>query len=254
VKSLLEQGFFVDSIFNAIRIRYLNGREEWEEVLRLRRDAYHSVGKMVDKKLPEEHADEFDRYSRHIVAVIGGRIVGAARVVFCGKDPARSEHHMLNIKVPDKIQEAGFVEFSRFCTNADFRGGDIFVALIRQAAHIATHSRLPFIVANCNSDLKPLYEKLGFRAVGKPFPAFGRKECYLIVNKSLSTIRLGKYSNFAAWNYILAPIVHFHRHTALGRYRFFHPWHLIQRFATPVLNWLRIKKRYSKFKQKRAGR
>jgi len=252
IRTLHDQGFFLDTIYRAIRVTTPANEGDWQAICALRLRAYHSVGKFQDKTKPDDTIDPFDKYSRQIIARVGDRVVGAARVVFCGTDLNRSEHNALGIKIPDFIVAAGFVEFSRFCTDPDFRGGDLFVALMRQASLITLTSKMPYIVANCNSDLWEVYRKLGFYTGSDKFEAFGRKDCRLVYCDPQKTILGGKGSGLIMWNQTLLPIAKF---AALGNrrsWRNWHPWIALQLLVDRLISRKRLGRNHQRFSRRKS--
>lgn len=247
IRMLHDQGFFLDTIYRAIRVATPANDSDWEAICALRLKAYHSVGKFRDKTDPRDTMDAFDRYSRQIIARVGDRVVGAARVVFCGTNLQRSEHHALGIEIPAAIAKAGFVEFSRFCTDPEFRGGDLFVALMRQATLVTLMAKMPYIVANCNSDLWMIYRKLGFRPASKPFEAFGRKDCRLIYCDAEKTILGGKKSGVVTWNQTVLPVTRFAALDNRATMRTWHPWIALQLSLDALVAKLRLDRNHRRF-------
>ena len=251
IRMLQEQGFFLDTIYRAIRITTPANSDDWQAIGQLRLRAYQSVGKLTDRNDPLEALDAYDRYARQIIARIGDRIVGAARVVFCGSELARSEHHALGVPIPDAVVAAGFVEFSRFCTDPEFRGGDIFVSLMRQATLVTLKAKIPNIVANCNPDLFAIYRKIGFRYAGEQFTAFGRSDCRLIIGDVRRTVLYGRSSEPVLWNQTVLPVTKFaaldNQRTALR----WHPWIIVQFAIDRWIATLRRAKNYGRHERNR---
>jgi predicted GNAT family N-acyltransferase len=254
IRVLHDQGFFLDTIYRAIRVATPANESDWEAICDLRLKAYQSVGKFRDKTDARDTMDVFDRYSRQIIARIGDRVVGAARVVFCGTNLQRSEHNALGIEIPEAIAKAGFVEFSRFCTDPEFRGGDIFVALMRQATLVTITAKMPYIVANCNSDLWSIYRKLGFRPASKPFEAFGRKDCRLIYCDAEKTILGGRKSGIVTWNQTVLPVTRFAALDNRSTIRNFHPWIALQLFLDALVAKIRLGKNHRRFLRRQRRR
>lgn len=233
----------------SLQTEFLSSDSDWERILKLRLHAYHSVGKMMDRLDHWEMEDRFDAFSRHIVASVGEKVVGSARVVLVGKDLEKSEHHSIGLKIPDYIVEHGFVEFSRFCVHADFRGSDIFVALMRKGGYLSFLSKHRYIIANCNPDLWPVYKSIGFRKIGEPFEAFGRSDCMLIsLDLRLNNINSLR-TNFFAFNQIVyVPYEQHIQKLGINKNDF---WLTVHRFLHPTINRLLTKKAYRKYKKTR---
>lgn len=243
-KLLKEQGFFLDAVFNAIRVSYISSRADWEEILRLRLLSYHSVGKMLDRNDLTEMIDPFDGFARHVVAKHMGKVIGAGRVVFVGTDIERSEHHRMGVELPKDVIERGFVEISRVCVHPDYRGSDFFVTLLRHVSKIGMMASVGYAVANCNEDLWNFYKELGWKRFGKPFNAFGRDDCRLIY-VDRTDILLGKVGSISTWNYVFAPLWKFLLQGRSGAF-----WHRAQcKIRMFISGFVLQKKRKKRFKK-----
>ena len=208
VSSLKDAGFLVEGTKNSFRLSYCNTERDWEAVLRLRLEAYKKVGKFLDKDNPREMIDELDRFSRQIICKSGSEVVGAMRTVFVNKDPNRSEHLKLGIHIPDDFFKHEFIEISRACTDTEYRGADVLPLLFGKALEICMQAGQKYVFANCNSDLWPLYAKIGFKKLGKQFEAFGRDDCQLIFLDA-QKVFVGVNVNPLLWNqYFLETVEH----------------------------------------------
>src|SRR5690606_13571013 len=105
------------------------------------------------------------------------QLVGAARIVFVGKDLERSEHHSLKIPIPSRLIDSGFVEISRMCTHPDYRGSDVLPVLLQNLGRIVYCSGYRFLLSNCNDNMWRFYKKFGWRKTGYQFEAFGTSDC-----------------------------------------------------------------------------
>jgi Acetyltransferase (GNAT) domain/PilZ domain len=199
VADLVTSGFLVEGTKRSFSVGYSNSESEWNTVLSLRLQAYHAAGKFQDRSSPVAMEDRFDSYSRQVICKSGRRIVGALRMVFVQMDRNRSEHVSLGIDVPPWLFEQPFLEVSRACTDSEFRGADVLPLLFRKGLEIAVQTGNKYIIANCNSDLWPMYKRIGFKKIDVRFTAFGRDDCELIV---LDTQRLiqGFNVGFFTWN------------------------------------------------------
>ena len=249
VTTLKEDGFFVDTIFRALKSTFASSESDWKDILSLRLTAFHSVGKSLDKKSPDEMRDRFDAFSRQVIVRSSGKVVGAGRMVFVGNNLDRSEHYALGLKIPKFLCEGGFLEFSRFCSDISFRGADIFTELMRQTFYIAARSPHKYILANCNPDLWNVYRRLGFRKIGKPFEAFGRKDCSLIFVSVEDLVFRGRRASLALWNHTVWPIEK-EASTRLDRRRW-RPWILINDLLAPAISHIRREKSYNSFKSRK---
>jgi predicted GNAT family N-acyltransferase len=111
--------------------------------LALRRDVF--VGEQHVP--PEEEFDAYDLTATHVVALDGGSVVGALRILFL------DEH----------------VKFGRVVVAPTARGKGIASAMMRFAmAHAASLGHTRFYLT-AQTDKLALYEKLGFVAFGNEF-------------------------------------------------------------------------------------
>ena len=96
---------------------------------------------------PDEEFDAYDLTATHVVALDGGNVVGALRILFL------DEH----------------VKFGRVVVAASARGKGIATRLMRFAMdHAAARGETRFYLT-AQTDKLALYEKLGFTAFGEQF-------------------------------------------------------------------------------------
>lgn len=96
---------------------------------------------------PEEEFDAYDLTATHVVALLGGDVVGALRILFL------DEH----------------AKFGRVAVAASARGKGIASAMMRFAmGHAAGRGETRFYLT-AQIDKLALYEKLGFVAFGEEF-------------------------------------------------------------------------------------
>jgi predicted GNAT family N-acyltransferase len=111
--------------------------------LALRREVF-----IREQNVPEE--DEFDSYdltATHVVAVLGGDVAGALRILFL------PEH----------------VKIGRVVVGRDWRGKGIASEMMRYAMELARARGATRFYLTAQIDKLALYEKLGFVAFGEPF-------------------------------------------------------------------------------------
>ncbi|MGH3874550.1 MAG: GNAT family N-acetyltransferase [Pseudonocardiaceae bacterium] len=132
------------------------------EILDLRVRAYRHEGLRRDVTAADL-ASPFDAFSRHLVCRYGGRIVGYARVIVVGGDPARSQYVSWGgHEVPPWLWEAGFVEGGAGAVDPEFQGVGLFLLLVQHVVGVATRSGYRYVLGACDDGLVDMYASMGF--------------------------------------------------------------------------------------------
>lgn len=208
LRDIKKSGLPVHGIEKALSFSYPSSAVDWDEIAALRMRSYQAAGKFGDVDDPQKTIDEFDAYSRHIICKVHRKIIAAGRVVFVNGDKERSEHYKLGVAVPQWVWNHQVCEFSRACTHPSYRGGDIFINLLRQFGRVAYQGGAKIVLANCNDNLWPLYKKVGFKKMGVKFDAFGTQDCHLIYT-DIHKLFKGQSGSFLGWNQVVYPIASF---------------------------------------------
>jgi hypothetical protein len=205
--TLRDQGFAVRGIDRAITCGYVETEDDMRQVLELRLAAYHSKNKFAFAKTAADMRDEYDAHARQIVCRVGGRIVGAVRVLFVDGKRERSEEVALGAPLPDWLFAEPFGEVSRLCSHPEYRGSDVLVTLMRHLGRVGIQSGLTRLVASCD-DQCALYLKLGFQKIGVTYDAYGRKGIDVIAAPVQNLVNGTAVQPFV-WGTIHGPIIDF---------------------------------------------
>jgi len=117
---------------------------EWQQVIALRRAVF------VDEQggPSDEEPDALDPVSRHVAAVLEGRIVGCARLIYLGE---------------------GTLKVGRVAVRHDRRGTGIGSALMRFAHRCALAEGMRRVVLDAQVEALAFYERHGYQAEGPVF-------------------------------------------------------------------------------------
>ena len=160
---LEDNGFVVQAVADALEFDLVRTDEDYREVLELRCQAYRAINPV--EKSVDEMGDVFDARARIIIVRFRGRIVATLRICFHGAaDPFELESLMA--LPPDFPPRHLVVECSRAAVHPDFRGTDIFLNLMRYTALLTIQSNRRWIVQSTYEGLVPIYQRMGFQAVG----------------------------------------------------------------------------------------
>ena len=116
-------------------------------------------GRWLDEKDPNNTIDSFDEKSRKFMLKIGSQVVAVGRLVF-NQHYTEAEHASL-VKLPEYVKKSSFIEASRFATHPEFRGGNLFPALIQQIMKVALENNISWVVSNCEDSLVNIYLRFG---------------------------------------------------------------------------------------------
>ena len=169
VQRLRSTGFRVRSSSRALEFACVSTDDEYREVLALRRLAYVQAGKVSANVHDEQMADPLDASSRIVVAKHRGRVVATVRLYFPRGPEDRLKHEDFLPLPPGFPARDDVVEFSKFCTDPEFRGSDLFYTLVKRCALATMQSGRRYALMSCTAPLAPAYARLGFRKVGASY-------------------------------------------------------------------------------------
>jgi predicted GNAT family N-acyltransferase len=201
VQRLKSTGFRVRSSSRALEFGCVSSEEEYHEVLALRRLAYVHAGKVSAEIVDEDMADALDASSRIVVAKHRGRVVATVRLYFPRGPASRLKHEDFLALPPGFPARDDVVEFSKFCTDPEFRGSDLFYTLVKRCALSTMQSGRRYALMSCTASLAPAYARVGFRKVagGSYVHPTMHLEHDLMIG-DVARIVSGKHVNPVVWN------------------------------------------------------
>lgn len=176
------------------------------QVLECRLAANRHYGRLGDVESAWSLWDEFDPYSIHVAASLGGKCVGSGRVVVNDGHRGRCEIEVAT-PLPTWLWDAGFVEMSRVAIRPEYAGHRVMLALLRELGRITLHLRSRYIVLDAIEVLVPIYVKLGARClpIHKKHPYSGERVriMYFDVGQLLASLDRG----LLHWLYVFGPTI-----------------------------------------------
>jgi hypothetical protein len=207
IEMLRDNGFAVSGdVTQVTRLQYISTLKQWSSYLSLRLMAQQREGRWIGETDNMKTVDPYDKYARHMMLSIGKNIVGIGRVVF--HDTLESAEHFTRVKIPDFIANEKFVEASRFATHPSYRNANIFAILLKNAARIALNNGAPYILANCEDSLVPIYMRVGAKPLGLKFHTpFMEKKALNLMYFDLPNLCQAKGMNFIYWYHVLRDLL-----------------------------------------------
>lgn len=176
------------------------------QVLECRLAANRHYGRLGDVESAWSLWDEFDPFSIHVAASLGGKCVGSGRVVVNSGHRRRCEIEVAT-PLPQWLWDAGFVEMSRVAIRPEYSGHRVMLALLRELGRITLHLRSRYIVLDAIEVLVPIYVKLGARClpIHKKHPYSGERVriMYFDVGQLLASLDHG----LLHWLYVFGPTI-----------------------------------------------
>ena len=206
LKSLKENGFPIGRATFGFTIGYSRSAEDLEEIMRLRLLGQQHEGRFSDVTDPWNMQDPFDKFSRHILARAGKKIVAATRLVYNEGDKSKSEHAMMGAEIPKWLWEEGFVESSRSVTHPEYRGSDLFISLTRHMGRVVLHSGYKYMLSSCEDKLLNFYTRSGCKQVGSFYCADMPKTKWHLIVIDMEEITRGVGVGPLTWNIVQAPV------------------------------------------------
>ena len=204
-EEIREAEFKVHEISNTFRFRYLKTKEEYEEVLNLRLQAYLQAGKLKEDVTRDQLIAPLDKISRILVAYHGKKMVASVALSF-----PDSEHEQLDTEralsggyPPGMPKKTDLIEVARLCTHPNYRRGDLLLRMFEQMYKVFAFSDRNYILTSTDNKLWNIYKKLGFRKTGHTYlhPYLEGIEHSLIIVKRGAGTHSYKL-NPLAWNYL----------------------------------------------------
>jgi len=233
-KALRKAKIPVKGIDTAIRVSYAKTEEEMHEVLRLRHQVAVEDGRISQETPVESLRDVFDDYSRQLLFWVGSRPIACARLIFVDGQKERSEISTY-IQIPEKLWKKKFVEISRFAIHPDFRGGDVYINMIRHSTRIPCEAGMDYALADCRPFLLKVYKRIGATDTGLTIahPFYPGEPMHLIYFDA-KKLQFRARGNFAYWSRVMMPIFEFgsaRKHLSLN------PLMRAQILLGKLLNW-----------------
>jgi predicted GNAT family N-acyltransferase len=172
LKEMQEAGFSIYRVSDAVSYSYVRSKEEFDEVMKLRFEAYNSVGKVVSGKTAVDMTDHFDAKSRIVIGRHKSEVICSARMIF--HQVGESLEQEVFVKWPNHLPRPDeVVEIMRACTKPDFRGSDLLVGMFKQMAITVAQAKKNWIVICATDEMVSFYEKIGFKKVGLSYEHTG---------------------------------------------------------------------------------
>ena len=205
---LQDEGFVLGTISRAVSLEYAFDQQDLNKIAELRLKAWQHKGYFIGVTDLSQMFDEYDHYSRHLVARVNGKIVASARLVFNNGYYERCEHSQYKVDIPDWLWKAGFVETSRLVTDPDYRGGDLFLMMTQQIGKTVLQAGFQYMVSSCEPSLEKIYLSSGCKRISTFNTPDSLKPWCLLVMDVGSTIK-GFGMNPVFWNIVQKPITNF---------------------------------------------
>jgi hypothetical protein len=187
---------------------FVDGQEDYESVLNLRRMAYVEAGKKAETTTAEEMSSSWDKRSRILCMHYEGELVASATLTFPDRlsAPLRSQSAFPGgnypCPMPDPLE---CIEISGLCTHRDYRKGDLLSTVFEQVARVFLLSGRKHIVTLADDHLLPLYLKLGFRDRRQTCTYLNRR--HHLISIARDTIITGSNCNWLVWQRLFGDLI-----------------------------------------------
>lgn len=168
LENIRSAGFKPKYIRDQLEFSYSSSPEEYQQILKLRLEAYRRAGKVSPDTTAEQMADEFDKNSKIIVAKFRGEVVGSMRITRC-LGPHDKFELDASITLPKKLPRLQTIEISRLCVDNRFENTDVVLGLIERATILGLQLGVKRVITSCVTEMLPYYAKMGFYPTGLQF-------------------------------------------------------------------------------------
>lgn len=161
-KQYMTKEFFQDDA--PVEFRFAQSHSDFEEVGKLRFEAYKDVTDQVNTKRHPNRIflDESDQQSYILMAEQAGRLVGTGRFTLLDRSDLRNYEFLQLEDIPLKHKWPIMLS-ERLAVAPDFRGGLLSFRICEKLIEAALHKGAQTTVAYVLNSTKPFMEKLGLR-------------------------------------------------------------------------------------------
>lgn len=162
--------------------------EEYQQVLKLRRQTYSQANKMEADRPLEKLKYFFDEYSDVLIVRHGNKIIGSAAIIYGDGKDKMFEVQKLMLNNSDKLEyNDSMIEVAALCILKEYRKTDILHGVFENIFFYMMKNKKDYIIASSDSKLAKTYKMIGFKDTGDYFfqPKYNDLAMQvLIVNKN----------------------------------------------------------------------
>ena len=187
-QQLNESGIACTKVKSYLEFGFCSSQEEYEQVLRLRRQTYSEVDKMeVDRPL-DQLRYFFDDYSDILVVRHHGKVVGSAAIIHGnGRDKKFEVQKFMEDSGDFSIHyNEKMLEVAALCVLKDYRKTDLVHGVFEHLCYEMMKHKKDHIIASSDEILAKTYKTIGFMDTGRTFTQPKYQDLYmhvLIVSK-----------------------------------------------------------------------
>ncbi|MEM9102248.1 MAG: PilZ domain-containing protein [Pseudomonadota bacterium] len=208
LKALKKEELKPHSLTEAVQFTRVSSESEYQEVLKLRLDSYKTANKVTHDDF-DKMTSPFDRWENIIIAKHQGRIISSCLLVFPQQEELLElEADMgrrLDSFIKDRTQAC---ELTRLCTHKEFRGSDLLMGILCEAAFAMIEENRGWIYIGTEEKLVALYEQLGFRKTGIEYSLERYKGInhFCMSGSVRETVLKGQHVKPQYWPFIWKPV------------------------------------------------
>lgn len=162
-RKLKEEGFILGEMSKYFDFGYVKSESEYQEVLRVRYEAYNKAGKLPEGTTVGDMADEHDAKSRILTVKFKGELVGTARLTYHDSWEVSYYGKYINNK-EFSLKAKDCVEVTKLCIIDNKRGSDIFQSILSHLVLTSIKSSRNYIIGGAAGHLLNFYKEHGFKA------------------------------------------------------------------------------------------
>lgn len=161
IAELRAEGLKVKKASTALEFGCVRTKEDFVDVINLRKLAYTGAGKISNEG---EFDDIFDARARIITARHRGNLVGSIRLIFHEDGDDLEHERFFNYRDFDSLpRKSDLVEVTRICTHPNYRKSDILYALMKEMTLQVVQSGRKFVLGSAEEKLMRLYLSMGYK-------------------------------------------------------------------------------------------
>jgi hypothetical protein len=194
------------------KFRYAKTPAEYEQVLRLRFEAYSKVGKVKDGASYRDMASPLDKLSRILAVFHNDTLIASITLTFPNSNDLilDTEKNLKNGYPTHFPQKTKVIEIARFCVKEEYQKSHLVMRVFQHVYKIIGTSDREMIISSADPKLLPMYKRIGMIDQGLTYehPVF-KGIIHTIVSIKIADTVSCKNMGPLRWNYIYRDMTDF---------------------------------------------
>jgi len=205
-------GYGVPNITDNFKFRYAKTPQEYDDVLKLRFEAYKRVGKVKEEATHRDMASPLDKLSRILAVFHDETLVASITLTFPNSDSLilDTEKNLKDGYPTSFPKKTKMIEIARFCVKEEYLKSHLVIRVFQHVYRVFAMSDRDLIVSSADDKLLPMYKSIGMKEAGVTYdhPVF-KGIIHHIVSIHINNPTAGEAMPPLRWNYLYREMTDF---------------------------------------------